>query len=126
MNFTITMPILITKSKSVPNQPGKVLVGFCCPDSTGMISECSLFSTIRGSILFRNSTPIIIPLGEDDRDHLTGLQGHFHYVFVRKCRSRNYRTFINDKNIHNIKLKIRKNWNQVPKQYNKSNYTSHL
>jgi hypothetical protein len=103
------MPILITKSKSVPNQPSKVLVGFCCPLSTGMITERTLLCTIRGSILFGNVPPIIVPLGKDDGDHLTGLQRHFHYVFVGKCHGRKHRTLIDDKNIHNIKLKIKKN-----------------
>jgi hypothetical protein len=93
------MPILITKSKSVPNQPGKVFVGFCCPLSAGMITERTLLRTVRETVFFGNGSPIIVPLGEDYRDHLTGLQGHFNYVFIRKCHGRKYWTLIIGKNV---------------------------
>jgi hypothetical protein len=94
MVFFITMPILITKGKSVPNQPGKVLVGFCCPLSAGMITESTFLRIIGETVFLGNISPIIVPLREDDRDHLTGLQGHFHYVFVGKCHSRKHRARI--------------------------------
>jgi hypothetical protein len=93
------MPILITKSKSVPNQPGKVLVGFCCPLSTGMITEGTLLRTIRETVFLGNVSPIIIPLGEDDRDHLTGLYTHLRYMTVRKYNSTFYWTGGSDKYI---------------------------
>jgi hypothetical protein len=82
------MPILITKGKSVPNQPSKVLVGFCCPLGAGMIAKGTLLRIVGETVFLGNVSPIIIPLGEDDRDHLTGLQRHFNNVFIRKCHGR--------------------------------------
>ena len=67
------MPILITKGTSVPNQPGKVYVRFYCPLSTETITEGTLFCTVRQTIFFWEWLPIIVPLGEDNRDHETGL-----------------------------------------------------
>jgi hypothetical protein len=95
------MSILITKGKSVPNQPSKVFVGFCCPLSTGMITEGTLLRTVRETVLLGNVPPIIVTFGEDYRDHLTGLQGHFNYVFIRKCHGRKHRALVSHKDVHN-------------------------
>jgi len=78
-------------------------VGFCRPLSAGMITERTLLRTVRETVLLGNGAPIIIPLGEDYRDHLTGLQGHLHYMFVRKCHGRKNGTLIIHEDIHNIK-----------------------
>jgi hypothetical protein len=95
------MPILITKGKSVPNQPSKVLVGFCCPLSAWMITESTLLCTVWETVFFRNISPIIVPLGEDDRDHLASLQGHFDDMFIGKCHGRKNRALVSHKDVHN-------------------------
>jgi hypothetical protein len=95
------MPILITKSKSVPNQPSKVLMGFCCPLSTRMITEGTFLRIIGKTILLGNVPPIIVSLGEDNGDHLTSFQSHLHCVFVRKFCGSNHRARINYKYIQN-------------------------
>jgi hypothetical protein len=69
---------------SVCNQPGKIVVIICSPFGAGMITKGTLFRIIGKTVFLGNVPPIIVPLGEDDRDHLAGLQGHFIYVTVRK------------------------------------------
>jgi hypothetical protein len=64
-----------------------------------MIAEGTLSGAVGSSILFGNVSPVVIPLGKDDGDHLTGLQRHFHNMLVWKYRSRKHRTFISHKNV---------------------------
>lgn len=87
MLLAVSQSVLITEIHPVLNQPVGIVNSLCYPLSAGMIAKGTLLSCIGGSICFRKSAIVVIPLRCHDRKHLAALKRHFRYVTVRKYDS---------------------------------------
>jgi hypothetical protein len=73
---------------------------FCCPFGAGMIAESTLLCTVRSAVCLEKGSIVMIPLGGNDREHLTALQGHLDNVLVRQAESTFSRVFTCYKDVH--------------------------
>jgi hypothetical protein len=72
----------------------------CCPFGAWMIAESTLLCVVGGVICLKKGTIVVIPLRSNDGEHLTALQGHFDYVFVREAESTFSRIFTCYEDVH--------------------------
>jgi hypothetical protein len=66
-----------------------------------MITKSTLLGAVRSAVCFEKGSIVVIPLGGNDREHLTALQGHFDYVLIGKADSTFCRKFTCYKDVHN-------------------------
>jgi hypothetical protein len=100
VNFTITESIFITKIHPMLYQPVGIMNRLCCPLGTRMVTESTLLGAVRSVVCFEKGSIVVIPLGSNDRKHLTALQGHLDNVLVRKTESTLCRKFTCYEDVH--------------------------